>query len=686
MKKSNVIYASFLLTFSLSAGKMYAQQGFGTATPNKASVIEMSSTTRGLLIPRVALTSTTNFAPIKGAASSASNSLMVFNTNTVADVTPGYYYWSQPVATAAGAWVRLITNADVLATQKTTILSNGINTTIPTPTVSGNVTNYQVDVATATNTGNLGVVKQAANNPSVNINANGELSVNLANATGKGNLSATNGDTSITVNNGANATLINTDIKVSDLGITSSKLAATSVTAAKLNNDVAGNGLTQTPGGALQVNANNGLTVDADADAVQLGGKLLKNTTIDAGTNTLTFLGSGAGSKFIVNKTTPGTGYALQVQDGTQGNGKVLTSDANGNASWLPLPDYASNIAVTAPILNTGTTTAPNIGIDRKNIVTGNSVSGATAPLTLDVGATNAVVGNANATLTVNNTAPLWNANQLQGRSVATTAPANGQVLQYNGTNWLPNSLPADISIYTNDGTLTGNRTVTQGANTLTFSSTAIGGTKFVSDGTASNQKSALQIVDGRQEEGKYLMSDTSGNATWQMVNIKAVPGDFSTVSRSLSATTTSVYTGASITLPPGKWMIHLGSTVGTVGNTRIPADGQLWVAFWISDSNTTNLSETTANYTADHINTYSGRRAAAGSINSGAFKAFVSGSYAVWNNSNLSKTYHIHMVQNRENISTSYNASNAFYYIPATGGGQPGGVWERYIYALPIQ
>ena len=64
----------------------------------------------------------------------------------------------------------------------------------------------------------------------------------------------------------------------------------------------------------------------------------------------------------------------------------------------------------------------------------------ATNPLVLDAGATNAVVGGANATLTVNNTAPLWNANQLQGRNVANTAPSNSQVLTYNtsSSQWEP--------------------------------------------------------------------------------------------------------------------------------------------------------------------------------------------------------------------------------------------------------
>lgn len=64
---------------------------------------------------------------------------------------------------------------DIVGTvQKTTTIVDGTNTTVSS-TVSGNATEYKVNVATA-NAGTLGVVKQAAVNPTVFINASGELS------------------------------------------------------------------------------------------------------------------------------------------------------------------------------------------------------------------------------------------------------------------------------------------------------------------------------------------------------------------------------------------------------------------------------------------------------------------------------------------------------------------------------
>lgn len=49
---------------------------------------------------------------------------------------------------------------------------------------------------------------------------------------------------------------------------------------------------------------------------------------------------------------------------------------------------------------------------------------------------------------------------------VALTSPTNGQVLSYNGTNWI-NSNNTTTNIYNSDGTLTGTRNLSTGSNTL---------------------------------------------------------------------------------------------------------------------------------------------------------------------------------------------------------------------------
>ncbi|SFN19784.1 hypothetical protein SAMN05421741_10267 [Paenimyroides ummariense] len=82
-----------------------AQVGIGTATPADAVQLEISATNKGVLIPRVGLTNTTTFSPITG---TALESLLVYNTATVADVSPGFYYWVPVNGAVAAHWERIV--------------------------------------------------------------------------------------------------------------------------------------------------------------------------------------------------------------------------------------------------------------------------------------------------------------------------------------------------------------------------------------------------------------------------------------------------------------------------------------------------------------------------------------------------------------------------------------------------
>lgn len=229
-------------------------------------------------------------------------------------------------------------------------------------------------------------------------------------------------------------------------------------------------------------------------------------------------------------------------------------------------------------------------------------------------------------------------------------------------------------NIYTNDGALTGDRIITQGNNTLSFNTTIAGGTKLISNGSTVAQKSAVQIIDGGQANGKYLMSDASGNATWQDARLTSVPGAFYTGGAIvIPANNNATCTGASIKLPPGKWMIHLGSTVSTSTNTSTPLTaGSIWVTFTIQDSCSGSVEATTS----DHIAAYSGQRAGGGTINIGGFKTFVSGSFAVNNQSTADKTYYVWIQQERTGVAPN----------TATVAGAFAGSWEKHLYAIPIK
>ncbi len=89
----------------LFAQRSMAQIGIGTTTPSASAQLDVTSTTKGVLIPRVALTSLTSASPV----TSPTTSLLVYNTATAgtspSNVTPGYYYWN------GTAWVRLSDNS-----------------------------------------------------------------------------------------------------------------------------------------------------------------------------------------------------------------------------------------------------------------------------------------------------------------------------------------------------------------------------------------------------------------------------------------------------------------------------------------------------------------------------------------------------------------------------------------------
>lgn len=96
MKKNLLIVGLFLTS------KMFAQTGIGTTTPNAAAKLDVSSTTKGFLPPKVALTATNSFDPITGLSGSTALAtaagLLIYNTATAGtapnNVVPGYYYWN----------------------------------------------------------------------------------------------------------------------------------------------------------------------------------------------------------------------------------------------------------------------------------------------------------------------------------------------------------------------------------------------------------------------------------------------------------------------------------------------------------------------------------------------------------------------------------------------------------------
>ena len=94
---------AFLLFLHVTAG---AQNNVGinddNSAPKASAMLDVCSSTKGMLIPRVALTSITSASPV----TSPEVSLLIYNTATAGtapnNVIPGYYYWN------GSAWTGLL--------------------------------------------------------------------------------------------------------------------------------------------------------------------------------------------------------------------------------------------------------------------------------------------------------------------------------------------------------------------------------------------------------------------------------------------------------------------------------------------------------------------------------------------------------------------------------------------------
>lgn len=366
MNKRVLNISLFLLL--ASTGNVLAQQGIGTNTPHRSAALHVDSQNKGLLIPRINLTHT----PTEGITAPITNpaqGLLVYNnqsypvnaTGQDVLVPEGFYYFDgtnwNPISksylenssyttilgtgTSSDPYkinlvhassteygvVKIGDNINVtdgvisvnfppntIDTNTTTTVSTTQSyITVESSHTDGNSTsplqtvNYDIGVDPATET-SLGVV---APGEGLAI-ADGILSVDISTIENKGNLTSTEGDESITVTNGTGATLVNTNIKVSDLGITTGKLAEGAVTSIKI--------------------------ADGTIETIDIKDSAVTPAKVKAGTNNTVLSTDESGNVVWVNKSTLDTdttysaGLGISL-DGTQfsvpvttiGNGNVLT-------------------------------------------------------------------------------------------------------------------------------------------------------------------------------------------------------------------------------------------------------------------------------------------------------------------------------------------------------------------------
>lgn len=100
-----------MLALFLPISKVFSQKGVGTNLPDRSSILELKSENRGLLIPRIELTTKTDASMI--ATGSPAHSLLVFNIGTAHltdhnQLEAGFYYWIDE-GNSTGYWEPFLT-------------------------------------------------------------------------------------------------------------------------------------------------------------------------------------------------------------------------------------------------------------------------------------------------------------------------------------------------------------------------------------------------------------------------------------------------------------------------------------------------------------------------------------------------------------------------------------------------
>jgi hypothetical protein len=189
MRKLILIFIS-VLSFNF----LNAQTGIGTSNPNASAKLDVFSTNKGFLPPRVTLTSATDATTI----ASPAEGLLVYNLGSVG-LQAGYYYWNganwATIATATSAgngvtatdMVKLYGEAYSSASGKIGNSSTGFVFTVPVSgkylfdfsSITYGSTSFTINFYVRQGTSNLGSDGQVSTNNGVRVEYNGKVEVNL---------------------------------------------------------------------------------------------------------------------------------------------------------------------------------------------------------------------------------------------------------------------------------------------------------------------------------------------------------------------------------------------------------------------------------------------------------------------------------------------------------------------------
>lgn len=555
MKTATIRFSAFiiLLINILGVDYVWSQNiGVNNPTPDPSAVLDVTSTDKGLLVPRVSLVSTLVPLPITAPATG----LLIFNTATAGtapnNVTPGFYFWD------GTKWNRFDTGSSgkdwsVTGNAATDTTVNFVGTTDNEDLVfrRGNVRGGRIGVSNTS----FGLSSMAGNNTSIE---NASFGVNaLQNLTSGQANTAIGFSSGLSLLNGSGNTLQGTN-SGRDLisGFQNTAIGALSMLSnTNGNNNVAigfralSNNTSGSSNVAIGVNALGASISPSFSNTVAVGDSAL----IFNATNGVTAIGSKAGQ----NNTTGSRNTYVGFRSG-QLNSVGSGNTAVGNLTLRNATSAQSNVAIGDSAAFSTTTGNGNISIGQGAgfaVTSGssNTMIGLFAGRSTVFGSANTFVGSLsgrNATGSFNSffgqfsgaNVTSGQGNVIVGHSTAVglTSGNNNTVMGWrSGTNLgfasyntlIGDSTNIGASFFTNASAI-GSKAFVNGSNKMVLGSVAgvNGATSNVDVGIGTTSPldrlhvvGNIRMVDGNQAVGKVLVSDINGTASWQTPN----PSDF---------------------------------------------------------------------------------------------------------------------------------------------------------------
>jgi len=479
MKKIYTLITLYILV-SLTAK---AQVGIGTLTPDASAQLEILSTSKGLLVPRLTLLQ-------RNAITTPANGLLVYQT----DNTPGFYFYN------SSQWQRLANNTEI---QAGTPGTNGKTVLNGTATPLGNIGadgDFYLNTSTATlygpkTDGNWPINGIALIGPK---GEQGEPGEQGPAGTFTGTLA---GDITGTADATAIATNAVTTAKIKDGAVTDSKLA-TGISPAKVglgnvNNTADADkplSTAATTALALKENTANKATDLTSPDDT-------KFPTTKAVADALTATAATAWSKNGNAGTTDGTnfigttdGQPLNFRANNQKAGRIDHDIAKANTFW----------GYQAGNNNTGTyNTANGFSALRSNITGGNNTANGYR----------ALFANTTGSYNIANGGEALSKNTGGFRNIAIGYLSLSE--NTTGNNNTAIGYQADVSIGNlSNATAIGNGAIVDASNKVQIGNTAVTAVKL--GGAAAVLETAqIKLTGGSPGVSKVLTSDANGLATW---------------------------------------------------------------------------------------------------------------------------------------------------------------------------